>query len=152
RQRGDYYWRRAHRDEFDKAVEKWVKANKGKEPSFGLMQKISYDAFKEIPQAQQDKWDAMAKAALEEGKTSVLLSGSSERARFYGKWNKEIDVVLRRGDTRANIRFVGVLVHEKPDGTLKIERKFSDSLQAFSNNPAVTNLLRVFGEWVEQTG
>lgn len=31
------------------------------------------------------------------------------------------------------------------------DRKFSNALQSFSNNPAVANLLQVFAEWVEQT-
>ncbi|CAE7083697.1 unnamed protein product, partial [Rhizoctonia solani] len=55
-------------------------------------------------------------------------------------------------ETKANIRLIGVIVHETPEGTLKIERKFSESLRAFSNNPVVTKLLHVFGEWIEENG
>ncbi|KAG8698944.1 hypothetical protein FRC11_014060, partial [Ceratobasidium sp. 423] len=73
--------------------------------------------------------------------------------RFYDKsFNKDLDGLLKRGDNQAGVRFIGALMHEKLDGTLKIDRKFSELLQAFSNNLAISNLLHILGEWIEQTG
>ncbi|KAG8756591.1 hypothetical protein FRC11_005193 [Ceratobasidium sp. 423] len=122
-QQGDYYWRRANPNQFDEAVETWMKAHKGKELNFGQLGKIGYDAFKGLPQAQQDEYEAMAKVALKASQDGVWLPSSIERVRFYDKsFNKDLDGLLKRGDNRAGVRFIGALVHEKPDGTLKIDR------------------------------
>ncbi|CAE6418592.1 unnamed protein product, partial [Rhizoctonia solani] len=133
---------------------KWIEKHHGKEPNFGHLRKISFDRFSELPPAEREPWEAQAEEALEASRAqaSALLPRSFDRAKFHDIIDKDLDGVLKRGETKANIRLIGVIVHERPDGTLKVERKFSDSLRAFSNNPAVSNLLKVFGEWIEETG
>ncbi|KEP46672.1 hypothetical protein V565_186640 [Rhizoctonia solani 123E] len=154
RSSGHDFWRRANRDPYDKAVEVWRKQHNGKDPNFGELRKISFDAFAALPQVEREPWDAKAQEALEENhaQADAPLPSSAGRARCYDVINKELDDILKRGETKARIRLIGAIVHERLDGTLKIERKFSESLRPFSNNPAVSNLLQIFGEWIEETG
>ncbi|CAE6443923.1 unnamed protein product, partial [Rhizoctonia solani] len=151
---GHDFWRRANPRLYDEVVEVWRKQHNGKDPNFGKLRKISFDAFAALPQAEREPWDAKAQEALKENhaQADAPLPSSAGRAKCYDVINKELDDILKRGETKARIRLVGVIVHERPDGTLKIERKFSESLRPFSNNPAVSNLLQVFGEWIEETG
>ncbi|CAE6445825.1 unnamed protein product [Rhizoctonia solani] len=121
---GHDFWRRANPGLHDEAIEVWRKEHNRKELNFGKLRKISFDAFAALPQAEREPWDAKAEEALKENHAQAdgPLPSSAGHAKCYGAINKELDNVLKRGETNARVRLIGVIVHEPPDGTLKIER------------------------------
>ncbi|KDN33289.1 hypothetical protein RSAG8_13621, partial [Rhizoctonia solani AG-8 WAC10335] len=80
---GHDFWRREHRDKYDEAVEEWKKKHDGKEPNFGDLRKISFDAFVALPEVEKEPWNAKAKEALEasQSQAGAPLPSSFERAK-----------------------------------------------------------------------
>lgn len=73
-------WRKENPEAYQEALEAW-KEEQDREPNIGEARAVSSAEFKKLPEEEQKKWTAKAKAALKASRALAKITNPEERAK-----------------------------------------------------------------------
>ncbi|CAE7088272.1 unnamed protein product [Rhizoctonia solani] len=143
-------WRRENSDIFNEALDAW-KASRGDGPNVGEARALSSQLFKKLPEDEQDKWKEVARQRLAAARAHSKLTDPNDRLAYIEGFKETMVAQAKEGGAVCGVHMCTMLLYEKPDGKLKIERIISKELKGFGKTQAFGNSMIALQKWVEET-
>ncbi|CAE6462998.1 unnamed protein product [Rhizoctonia solani] len=144
-------YRREHPEEYNEAVEEWVKDNDS-QPNLNDRNKLSYGVFSKLSNQDKKLFKDKAIAAVKESRKLARITDPKEREKFMLRFWASLREFLTDVSEMAGIEMCALVVHEMEDGRTWVTRELSAGINAFSSSPALAKSMDALKAFLEERG
>ncbi|KAF8594419.1 hypothetical protein BDV93DRAFT_515798 [Ceratobasidium sp. AG-I] len=147
---GHDVWRCENPELFEQRLAQYRLDNPDVVINIGRRRALISDAFRQLPEDEQEKYWEMAKSELKTMQALHALSGDN-RTNYILRFKTQFEAMLKECDSCASIKINVQVLYEDASGDFHIETFLTECMSNLEDAPEIDEVVRLLKDWVKAT-